>query len=175
MTELESCLMNLGIQPMNGDVHVPVSASEIHELEQEIKGQLPDDYRRFLRQYGMSVFENAVGYPAPNSQGLLPFAYFYGANESGNGVLSNFKFYRGQFPYGVIPIGEDGLGNLFCMATDPNNRHVYYWDHGTGWERDADSYEGEGESVPDSIKYTCLEKLASSFTAFVLGLRPDED
>ena len=83
--------------------------------------------------------------PSSPDLGLLPFAFFYGSNESGNGVLANYTTYKGQFPREIIPIGEDGLGNLYVLAViGPNSGKVYYWDHGVGWEGEAEEYRSRG-------------------------------
>ena len=57
----------------------------------------------------------------------------------------------------------------------PNRCTVYYWYSGAGWAGEAEEYESQGQEVPDFVKYQYLERVASSFTAFILGLRADED
>jgi hypothetical protein len=117
-----------------------------------------------------------VACPSSPEPGVLPFAFFYGSDSSGNGVLANYVTYRGQFPREIIPIGEDGLGNLYLLAaTGPNGGRVYYWDHAVGWEGEAEEYRSRGQAVPEYVKYKCLEQIAPTFTAFVLSLQPDED
>lgn len=176
MNELDSRLRELSIQPMNSDAYGPVPESELQQLESEVGGRLPEDYRWFLARYGQSLFENAVASAASSDLGALPFAFFHGSNESGNGVLTNYMTYKGHFPREIIPIGEDGLGNLFLLAaTGRNAGNVYYWDHGVGWEGGAEEYRSRGQTVPDSVKYKCLEQVAPTFTDFVFGLQREED
>jgi hypothetical protein len=176
MNDLDSRLRELSIQPMNSDAYAPAPESELQQLESEVGGRLSEDYRWFLTRYGQSLFENALAFPSSSDLGTLPFAFFYGSNGSGNGVLANYMTYKGQFPRGIIPIGEDGLGNLFVLAaTGSNTGKVYYWDHGVGWEGEAEEYRSRGQAVPDSVKYKCLEYLAPTFSDFVSGLQPDED
>jgi hypothetical protein len=167
----------LGIQPMNSAAYAPVPESELERIEGDIRGQLPDDYRWFLKRYGQSLFENAVSCPSSPELGMLPFTFFYGANTSGNGVLANYNSYEGQFPKGIVPIGEASLGDLYLLAAaGPNRGNVYYWCHdGVGWECEEEDFRGHGQPVPDSVKYKCLEQVATTFTAFVLGLQPDKD
>jgi hypothetical protein len=161
---------------MNSDTYAPATGDELQRLEAEVGGQLPDDYRWFLARYGESLFERAVACPPSSGLGLLPFAFFYGSDSSGNGVFANYMAYKDQFPREAIPIGEDGLGNLYILAATGLNRgKVYYWDHSVGWESKADEYRSQGLAVPDAVKYGCLEQVAPTFTSFVFGLQPDED
>ncbi|MBI1914417.1 MAG: SMI1/KNR4 family protein [Planctomycetes bacterium] len=177
MDELESRLTALDIHPMNADAYTPVPESELQQLEGEIGSHLPEDYRWFLNRYGESSFKMAVSYPSSQIPGGYSFGFYFGANASGDGVLANYNFYKGQFPKGVVPIGEASLGDLYLLATTgPNRGSVYYWCHdGGGWEDEAEEYSSRGQAVPDSVKYSCLEQVAPSFTSFVLGLQPDED
>lgn len=161
---------------MRTSTFVPVPEKELRQLENAIGGPLPEDYRQFLRAYGKSLFRTGVSCPASTELEPIPFAFFYGANVSGDGVLATYRFTEGQFPTGIVPIGEDGLGNLYCLATlGPKLGTVYYWDHGVGWEGEAEAYRSRNQVVPDSVKYKCLERVASTFTGFVLGLQPDKD
>jgi hypothetical protein len=176
MDELELRLTELAIQPMNTDSYTPVPVSELEQIEREIGGQLPEDCHWFLKRYGKCLFKTGVSCPSSSELGPIPFAFFYGAGASGDGVLANYLSYKSQFPSRVVPIGEDGLGNLYCIATTgPNRGCIYYWDHSTGWQAEAEEYGRRGQDVPDSVKYKCLEQVAPSFTAFVLRLQADED
>jgi hypothetical protein len=174
MDDLQLRLTEFGIRPLRTDTFVPVSESELEQLEEKIGEQLPHDYRWFLKRYGKCLFKTGVSCPA--EPGSIPFGFFYGANASGDGVLANYSFTEDQFPQGIVPIGEDGLGNVYLLAaTGPNRGKVYYWDHGVGWEGEAEEYRSRGQAVPESVKYKCLEQVAPTFTAFVFGLQPDED
>jgi hypothetical protein len=139
MSELESRLTEMRLQPMNSDAYAPAPGSELQQIEREAGGRLPEDYRWFVARYGQSLFENAVACPSSLELGILPFAFFYGSDGSGNGVLANYTTYKGQFPREIVPIGEDGLGNLYLLAaTGPNRGNVYYWDHSVGWAGEAE-------------------------------------
>jgi hypothetical protein len=174
--ELESRLRELQIRPMNADAHTPIPESELSLLEEEIDSQLPDDYRWFLRRYGRSLFENAVSCPSSLVHGAIPFAFFYGANSSGEGVLQNYTFYQEQFPKGLVPIGEASLGDLYLLAgTGPNRGKVYYWCHDAVTPEDDEEETISGEAVSGAVNYRSPEQVASSFTAFVLGLQLVED
>jgi hypothetical protein len=176
MDDLESQLKVLGIHPLAGDNYFPASEGELTQLESAVGGRLPDDYRWFLGRYGHSLFKAPLSYPSSQAHGGYLLGFFYGSNDAGEGVLTNYNFYEGQFPKGIVPIGEDGLGDLYLLAaTGPNRGKVYYWDHGVGWEGEAEEYRSRGQEVPESLKYRCLEEVAPTFTAFVFGLQPDED
>jgi hypothetical protein len=176
MNPMEHKLTQLGITPVNADDFVPVPERELEQLEETIGGRLPDDYRSFLQRYGKSLFKEGVSCPSSPGLGPIPFAFFYGADASRDGVLTSYNFSEGDLPRGIVPIGEDGLGNLYCLeSTGPTQGTIYYRDHSVGWEGEAEEYRRRGQAIPDSVKYVCLEKVAPSFTAFVLSLQPDED
>ncbi|MFX8903203.1 SMI1/KNR4 family protein, partial [Acinetobacter baumannii] len=65
---------------MNADNYTPVPESELTQLEDEIGGQLPEDYRWFLKRYGESLFKTGVSCPSSPELGPTPFGFFYGAN-----------------------------------------------------------------------------------------------
>jgi hypothetical protein len=161
---------------MNAEAHTPIPEGELSLLEEEIGSQLPEDYRWFVQRYGRSLFKKAVACPSAHVHGTIPFAFFYGANNSGEGVLQNYTFYQGQFPKGLIPIGEAGLGDLYLLAaTGPNRGKVYYWCH-DDINPEGDEEETESsEAMTAPVNYSSLEEVASSFTAFVLGLQSVKD
>ena len=165
--------LGVGVQPMNSDVTllfrrgVAATRSESEGRCQTIIIGCGPVRAKFI--------ENAVALPSSSIWGCYRSRFSWG-QQSGNRVLANYMTYRGQFPRVAIPIGEDGLGNVYVLvATGPDRGKVYYWDHSVGWEGEAEEYRSRGEAVPDSLKYKCLEQVAPTFTDFVFSLQPDED
>jgi hypothetical protein len=71
------------------------------------------------------------------------------------------KTYAGRVPDGLLPIGTDPFGNVFCLGLGGAWRgKVWFWDH----ESEAD--EGEPPRVDN------LSMVAASFTSFLAALRP---
>ncbi|MGL4465787.1 MAG: SMI1/KNR4 family protein [Planctomycetia bacterium] len=177
MDDLAIRLKELGIEPMNSEVFDPVSESELMQIEKEIGSTLPYDYRWFLSRYGRSIFGNAVVCPSLNQLEELTFSFFFGSKSSGSGVLDATGFFKEQFPSGVLPIAEASFCDMYLLATaTPNRGNVYFWYHdGAGWESEEERFRRLGQDVPDSLKYTGLEQVASSFSEFVLKLESCKD
>ncbi len=170
MKFLDAQLKALNIKPFDGNFGV-LPEDEIRQLESQLGQQLPEDYRWFLTHYGTSLFEFAVSSPTLDGSGIWQFGFFYGSDASNDGVLSDYIFYEGQFPKELVPIAEDGMGNLFLLAAFGSQRgSIYYWGHDDGCE----TYAEEGEESTCSLEYPGMELMAKSFTAFVLSLRLDE-
>src|SRR6476469_1829517 len=109
MEQIELRLKELGLQPMNANSFAPIPESELEQIEEQIGVALPDDYRWFATRYGKSLFTNGISCPSAPELGPIPFAFFYGANSSRDGVLATYDFSREELPRGVVPIGEDGM------------------------------------------------------------------
>lgn len=168
---LDSRLTALDIKPFGAPAFGTVPENEIRQLERELGRPLPEDYRWFLQRYGTSSFKFAVSSPTFDGSGSWQFGNFYGSDASNEGVLSNYIFYEGQFPKELVPIADDGMGNLFLLTAFGSHRGcIYYWGHDDGCE----TYFEDGEESTCGPEYPGMELMATSFTDFVLALRLDE-
>jgi hypothetical protein len=129
-------------------------------FEQRAGGKLPADYRKFLLEHNGGIPEAAV------VKGKGVDSVVRQLNGLHNGARwarleSLRKTYAGRMPKGLLPIGSDPFGNVYCLGLGGRWRgKVWFWDH----ETEAD--EGEPPRTDN------LTLVAASFTAFLAKLRP---
>lgn len=185
-----------GVRPIGGiDAFLPLNSDDIVNIESCISGQLPEAYESYLRAYGAVAFVTNVVItpvnPLPSTispSGTDTIQAFYG-KESPNrtmfSLLARIEHYRDRMPSTMIPIGDNGLGNLYCIGiAGPEYGKVFYWDrHG---EFDLDEFVAEqgidlsdfedGDTicdVPPDVWFRNVYLIAESFQIFLLGLKID--
>lgn len=158
--KLTDKLIDLGITPANGDQFEPLSETAVDQFERHLGKSLPDDYRFFLLTYGESDFEVYAVFQTSGG-GVAPGTFF------GQNVEDVCVAYDERLPKGVVPINDDGMGNLTCISVREDTYGiVYYQSHTVG--------TGSGESDIDMAKFGTLVKLAPDFTSFIQGLKPQD-
>lgn len=158
-------LAELGIEPLSGSTFQPLSERDIERLQNKEEGSLPEPYKQFLATYGAATFSVFVNC-TPHSDPLL-FGWFYGLDEL-VGAVDDFE---DVLPEGIMPIGDDGGGNQFCLGVRGKDfEKVYFHNHSIGWQADADAYRGRGEEVPEAIRHQTVSEIAPSFEQFILGM-----
>jgi len=136
-------LQKLELAPIGRD-YVTVPLDELTRIEARLGGGLPGGYRHFASRYGHSGFsEMAVVQLLEPSDGHagVPLALFFGGAERGASLLASLEQNYERFPGGVLPIGEDPFGNLFCLAlrNDPPGG-IWY----ANFDRQVPAPEGPG-------------------------------
>ncbi len=138
----------------------PLSEESLRKLERKIGVMLPPDYREFLRRYN-------GGRPEPDGFWIEKGSYssgvhqFYGLHD-GPAWLS-IDTYAGPERYGVpeglLPIGDDGIGNFICIGLVGEGRGaIYFIDHEIHPYAEPDSFEG-------------VTEVAGSFSEFLSRLQ----
>src|SRR5438874_1120102 len=116
-------LIELAITTMDGGPFQPFSEKEIATVEKVIGAVLPADYRRFLSRFGRSLLGTDV--KCTSSDSLLLFGWFFGFSE----LLYAIDVLKDTLPKTIIPIGEDGGGNMFCLGvTGEDMGKIYFHD-----------------------------------------------
>lgn len=174
-----------GLKPITGDRFQPASLDALEGVEASLGSNLPDDYREFLATYGAAAFRRLVRF-SPVRQLPSDVSYsgsdyidaFYGTEPSSRdaySLLHRIAFYQGRMPDGVIPIGDNGLGNQICLAVTGDWRgQVLYWDRNT--EVDEEEYiEDHGHSPTSEVRFGNIHLIAQSFAEFLQGLVADPD
>src|SRR5437660_8414028 len=110
MTSLADKLTELGIEPLDGETFKPLSDAHIAEVERTANAKLPEAYRRFLATFGPSRFSKEVNC-TPSGKPLY-FGWFFGFEELAVAIECSKEL----LPETIIPIGDDGLGNGFCLG-----------------------------------------------------------
>jgi hypothetical protein len=125
-----------------------VDDSTISEFERLLGCCLPEDYREFLRVYGMTA---ATGLVFPSGGGV---EVFYGLQqEGGYNLQGEWEGMRERVPPNLLPIA-DSPGGLICLSLAASEIGAIYW-----WA---------SEDVRAGGKEVTL--IAPSFTAFMNSL-----
>ena len=176
-----------GVSPLESTEFDGLSDEDIREIEDRIGKSLPDDYKKFLQQYGEVLFNKSVGFkpvdkhalyqhdtevglPNPEFSGSQVSVFFGKGSDYPSSLMAKLEVYDGRMPESVMPIADDGLGNKICIGIGSTNHgKVYWWDHHNEW--DEDDYEDEiGVEMPEEAKFQNLYLLAPSFTKFLKKL-----
>jgi len=169
MTRLAGKLADLGIEPLDGETFQPFSGVQIAELRRTVNAQLPEEYERFLAAFGRSGFSRLVNC-TPSAKPLY-FGWFFGFDE----LLLAIECCRETLPETIIPIGEDGCGNLFCLGVAGKDfGKVYFNHHCIGWRADAEALLRQGKEVPPDIRYRVVHEVAPSFEQFITNMVNEE-
>jgi hypothetical protein len=170
-----------GIKGSTGHGFAPVSETEMQGIEAVLGESVPEPYRRFVSQYGLSSFKETTVFvptePLPpdlsgSGNGLFT-SFLGGACRWEVWTLSyNIKMYtlRGRMPESMIPIGEDSGQGLICLGfAGPERGRVYYW--ARKYEMDEEDYiEYYGEPNPDYL-FHAVFPVAPDFDDFLNRLQ----
>jgi hypothetical protein len=150
--------------PWSGDNYRPFTENQLKEVESRINGKLPRSYREMLKTLGGVFFATEVYYQDPQEKVPVMFGGFYEFHE----LLDSIEAHEEVLPDGIIPIGDDGGGNLYCLGLKGDDSgKVFFHDHGVGWDEEAQGYLARGESLPSHLRYQTVYLLANSFDNFV--------
>lgn len=150
---------------MSGPTFEPFSNQNLAQIQDKIGDSLPEAYKEFLLTYGRSMFSGEVNC-TPQGDPLY-FGWFYGFNE----LVDAVDTFGGVLPETIIPIGDDGGGNQFCLGVNGNDfGKVYFHNHGIGWHADAEAYRVRCEEVPADIRYQTVFEVAPSFEQFIFNM-----
>jgi hypothetical protein len=125
----------LGLRGVNGEFK-GASLSQIAETEKNLNLALPDDYRRFLQEFGVALFAEEVAIkpiePSPWSvDGKECFDIFYGVSADPAFDLCRINTrLKGDIPIGTIAIGHDSGSNLVLLSLVDNQ--IRFFDKETG-------------------------------------------
>jgi SMI1 / KNR4 family (SUKH-1) len=159
-------LQSLRIIPFGGAEFQPASEPELLSLEGELGIRLPDELRDVLLRIGEATFDVEVVFDTRDG-GRYIIGWLYGFQS----MHSTFRSPPDQFPPASLPIGEEGLGNYYCLGLRGRFAgQVLYWDHEIGWG-EAKPYVIREALIPDGVSTPCLRVLANSYAEFILGFR----
>jgi hypothetical protein len=142
-----------------------VTETELDEFEKRYCVSLTTDFRNFLLQYnGGRPIPSFFWVNIDGSDGSNVFQ-FYGVHHQH--LPPSLETYLGEERYGVsrtlLPIGDDGVGDLICMGIAIENLgKIYFLDHEIHPYNDPESAEG-------------ITILANSFSEFLASLTKSPD
>lgn len=112
----------------------PFSEKELGMIERVLGRKLPNDYCKFVSEYGGAFVGGLV---AGNEE--LPMLKFLGADEA-NGVLAKLKTHTDLRDDGVLPFAVCELGNLYVLDRDNTVHYVNYYGGKTTARKAANSF-----------------------------------
>ena len=152
-------LRQLGVTPLGEDQFSPLSEDDLEQLEDRIGHDFPDDYRAFLREFGACDFEEYAVLPTEGG-GIFPGTFF--GKDLGNAI----KEFGERLPRLIVPINDDGAGNLICLSLRSDSLGaVYFQSHSVGWDDTLDDV--------DAAKFATLVRVAPDFGTFICELEPE--
>jgi len=146
MSKMEEIMVKLKFYPVKPATRRDPADADLAQFEGTIGGELPADYRLFLKKFGRSGLELGARFeirdPCPCGQSgrVLQF-YGFSTIPTEDIVYKTMETYAGRIPDETIPIADDPGGNLILLgfegaATDK----VWFWDH-EHRELDAGEFE----------------------------------
>ena len=180
MREVEQILEELRIKPILDDSFCSLDDTEIEQLESRLERSLPEEYKFFLKRYGVSTFEDSVGFiplvklpPHISNDRKGYFDYFYGSAEADYDVTltlqRNLTTYAGRVPENIIPIGSDIGGNLVCLGIKGDQEgKIYYWDAEN--EQDQEEYLESRGSLEENWEFHNVYLISNTFKDFLMCL-----
>jgi hypothetical protein len=169
MISITDKLIELGIEPLEGEAFTPFSEEEVATIETTIGALLPQNYKRFLLRFGGSTFSTNVSCTAPGER--LHFGQFFRFSE----LLNAIEYLNETLPETIIPIGDNCGDIVFCLGVSRGDvGKVYFHNTHTGWHHDAEGYLERGEPVPSDIRYQVVQEIAPSFEGFINDMEKEE-
>ena len=139
------------LESLKAKLRSPFMNDQLCQIEVLIKGSLPTAYRNFLSTYGGASFDSV--YYDDNGVSVQ-FGWFFDFEE----LCSALDSYSDSIPGNMIPVGEDGGGNLYCLGIRGSVLgRLYFHDHSIGWDTEEDRQE-------------TVYKIANSLDAFINGM-----
>ena len=137
--------------------------AEVESLEAEMGFRLTDDYREFvIRTNGAEVPDQSryIVLNSSRAKRLCMANHFYGVidpvdRKSFLILRTNWEWFTGSQPLGMLPIGCDGFGNPFILQLEEDGRGMISF-----FNLDKDDFEGV---------------LAESFSEFLELLGPEPE
>ena len=145
----------------------PAPTAPLAELESELGGELPADYRDFLVRCNGGFVGGELWFKGPTVEGSPADAGVHHVGgfrtESYFSIPATRAIYGARIPAPLLWIMDDPFGNAICIAVGGEAYgSVFFWDHED--EPDPDTWDGRMSSAGN------IQLLTTSFTEFVAGL-----
>lgn len=143
-----------------------LAPKQVENLEKKIGAAFPNDYRKFIVEYGGwwidAEFDIDPHCPSGSVQLIEKFYGIENNDSSSNDIWNNYQIYSDRLSPKLLPIGHDAMGNEIVLSLRKN-------DYGTVSFLDRSQ---EGTPGANVFKNKGLYKCADTFTKFFESLRP---
>lgn len=139
-----------------------ISQIDINTLCDELEIKLPSDYVEFLlRHNGGQPKQNHFSKKDPRGESNFDFylnVFFgIGGDDTSYDIVTMYSIYCDRIPEELLPIGDDGVGNIICIGIerDFNGKVFMWWKSGQVDEGEEPNFENVDlidESFGDFIK-----------------------
>lgn len=174
---LEERLTNIGLP--SRDVSYP--EVEMTKIEEKYNVLFPEIYTYFVLTYGGSKFEHDICYrsleltPCTDKNGLNAFDSFFGLDDDLNNLSNKINQYFERIPSSLIPIADDGGGNLICIGVkDEYKERIYFWYHENEWMANAMLNEKQYENVSSDDYWDNVFLISDHFLDFISGFEKEQ-
>jgi hypothetical protein len=153
-----------------------MNEGEMRTIEQEIGATIPSAYRSFVQRFGACTVSGVATFSTIDRlpqyitrDGRALFGTFFGASsetyDESNSLVWNVENYKDRIPDWLLPIADDGGGDILCLAVSgPDRGKVYFWD----MRQEMGEVERNALGVSDRHKNIYL--VADSFDEFLYRL-----
>ncbi|WP_394197477.1 SMI1/KNR4 family protein [Litoreibacter albidus] len=124
--------------------------------------RIPSEYLRLIAPENRAVmFDKSteirplIPNPLTSKTGFQSVLTLFGLSDGDHGILKNFERLNGRIESNYVPIGEDGLGNLYML--DSKTKQIVFWHHECP----------DGENSP-----TAFTLVSDDVVGFISGLQP---
>jgi hypothetical protein len=132
------------------DSYKQITKKDIDVLCGELEIELPNDYVQFLMLHnGGQPSQNH--YIKKELDGEISFDFFLnvffgiGGDDASYDIETMYSIYCDRIPEEILPIGDDGVGNIICLGVEESYYgQVYMW-----WK--SGQVEEGGEPTFDNI------------------------
>lgn len=154
------------IGPSSSGRITPLSEEKISELESELEVTLPDDYRRFLSQYGACRFRSIV---SSHPKLYYRIASFYGGSD--NEITDAIFEFEGRMPESLLPIAECDDGAICLGIGEDNFGKIFYWDRENEWDWKQQDQKSSGNELSKEELFQNVTEISDSFEALFFILQ----
>lgn len=127
-----------------------MSEPDVAQVEAVFSCNFPSVYRHFLMSYGAVRFKSYVVFTPTSPLSKRAFSlqkeyisvlYCKAINGLTTFDLANqcqCRAYLGRMPGNLLPIGNNGTGNQFCIGVGGDELgQIYYWDHNDEFDEEG--------------------------------------
>ncbi|MCR6480704.1 SMI1/KNR4 family protein [Variovorax sp. ZS18.2.2] len=140
----------------------PTDPGIIDDLEFEIDGGLPSEYRQFLNRCNGGYVNGSLGFESGGKAGTVTI-HAVGGGEHGLWLTNRREDFWGRIPEQLRWIMSDPFGNGFLLGVNGDARgRIYFWF--------MEEELGQAPDAPLSNR-TDIQLIANSFDDLLVGLR----